>query len=84
MDFVWAGSFQSPGTIGKLFTDYGGENIFSHRTSSSFVRESVYVRNSWKSGASWKSSAAVSLFLAARVHVSEGGLYKENERRVSE
>lgn len=33
----------------------------------------VCVKNSWENGASWKSSAAVSLLLAARVHVSEGG-----------
>lgn len=40
------------------------------------------VTNSWKKCASWKSSAAVSLLLAARVHVSEGGIYSVNERRV--
>lgn len=28
MDFVSAGSFQSPGTIGKLFAEYGGESVF--------------------------------------------------------
>ncbi len=83
MDFVYAGSFQSPGTIGKPFTEYEGGNTFSHSATSSFVRarERVCVMNSWKNGASWKSSAAVSLLLAARVHVSEG-IHRENEGRV--
>lgn len=55
--------------------------------SSSFIgarkRVCVCVLNSWKNGASWKSSAAVSLLLAACVHVSDGGMHRENERSVS-
>lgn len=84
MDFVYAGSFQSPGTIGKLFTEYGGEKIFFLivRVPHLCEWESMCVMNCWKHGVSWKSSAAVSLLLAACVHVSEGWIYRENKKKV--
>lgn len=85
MDFVYVASFQSPSTIGRPFTEYGRENIFSSVLFPHiFVREGgcMCVPDSWKNGESWKSSAAVSLLLTAHVHVSEGAMYGENERGV--